>query len=374
MVSTQALLRHALVAHSFGRLLMMSGLYLRTPPRMILRPRSMPKVQLAALAAELPEHVRTSSEVEDLIADSSGGFRVRRGVIHARTGIRERRVARDDQQCSDLAAAAGRTALCKAGIDASEVDLLVFAAAGQDLIEPATAHIVQHKLGTNSQVLDVKNACNSFLNGMQVAEALIQTGAARTALVVTGEICSRAVRWSVRDAEDFRRHFPSYTMGDAGAAAVLTPASDTRGLRYRNFAARSDHWSLATIPSGGSMHPRGDVSFLCGDGPALKNAFIDLGPAILSRMLADAELSFDDIDHIFVHQVGVPYHAEMLAATGMPSHKVHETVAQLGNMASATIPVAHALAEANGLMRSGERVMWLGMASGISVAMFIIDV
>lgn len=337
--------------------------------------RSLPRVQLSAISAYLPGAVRTSSEVEDMIAAASPGFRVRRGILAARTGIQARRVAREDEQCSDLAVAAARRALAEAGVQVGEVDLLIFAAAGQDLIEPATAHIVQQKLGTSCQVLDVKNACNSFLNGMQVAESLVQTGAARTALVVSGEICSRAVRWDVHNAEQFKQQFPSYTMGDAGAAALLAPSVDGRGVRYRSFAARSHHWPLATIASGGSMHPRGDEhAYLLGDGPALKDAFVADGPAILRTMLRDAALDFDDVDHIFVHQVGVPYHAEMLAATGIPAHKVRGTVAEYGNMASATIPVAHAMAVADGTVRPGDRVMWLGMASGISVALFIIDV
>jgi 3-oxoacyl-[acyl-carrier-protein] synthase-3 len=164
-------------------------------------------------------------------------------------------------------------------------------------------------------------------------------------------------------------------MGDAGAAAVLTASDSGRGLRYRSFAARSHHWPLATIPYGGSMHPRGDeFAYLKGDGPALKDAFVSEGPSILHAMLRDAQLGFEDVDHIFVHQVGVPYHAEMLAATGIPGHKVRGTVSDYGNIASATIPVAHAMAVADGTVQAGDRVMWLGMASGISVALFIIDV
>lgn len=339
------------------------------------RDERLPRVQLASIAGVLPETARTSREVEEMIAAASPGFRVRPGILEARTGIVARRVASPDQQCSDLAVLAAREAMQQANVKEAQVDLLIFAAAGQDLIEPATAHIVQHKLGTNCQVLDVKNACNSFLNGLQVAAALIQTGAASTALVVTGEICSRAVRWDVRDADEFRRYFPSYTMGDAGAAAVLTTATDGRGVRYSKFAARSAHWPLATIPYGGSMHPRGDeFAYLHGDGPALKDAFVANGPDILHEMMLDAQVTFDDIDHIFVHQVGVPYHAEMLAATGIPTQKVRGTVSEYGNIASATIPVAHALAVEDGTVQGGDRVMWLGMASGISVALFILDV
>lgn len=338
------------------------------------RPLTLPRTRLAAIAAELPARERTSEEMERMILDASPGFRLRRGTIAARTRILTRRVAADHEQCSDLAVAAARRAMSEAGVFPEDIDLLVFAAAGQDLIEPATSHIVQVKLGTECQVLDVKNACNSFLNGVQVADALIRAGSVRTALVVTGEICSRAVRWRVRDAEEFRAHFPSYTMGDAGAAAVLVASEDARGIRYAGFAARSAHWPLATIPAGGSMHPRGDeFAYLRGDGPALKDAFVAHGPGMLRRLLREAGLTVEDFDRVFVHQVGVPYHLEMLEATGIPPERVDCVVPRLGNMASASIPVAYAMALGEGRVRPGDRVLWLGMASGISVGVIAME-
>jgi len=343
----------------------------------VLQPARRPieaRVEIRGISSCLPPRVRTSAQVEELIAAASPGLRFRRGLIARRTGIATRRVAADDQQCSDLAVAAARDALHASATDASEIDLLVFAAAGQDLIEPATAHIVQQKLGTRAMVFDVKNACNSFLNGLQVAGAMIASGGARHVLVVTGEVCSRAVRYDIRDAAEFRRYFPGYTMGDAGAAAVLGRGTGAHGLRFCGSESRSEHWPLATIASGGSMHPRGEeFAYLAGDGPALKDAFIEHGPPMLRRLMARARIAFDDVDRIMVHQVGVPYHEEMLAASGIPAAKVEGTVACYGNMASASLPVAHAIAVAEGRVRTGQRVMWIGMASGMSVGLAVID-
>ncbi|HYW32790.1 MAG TPA: 3-oxoacyl-[acyl-carrier-protein] synthase III C-terminal domain-containing protein [Gemmatimonas sp.] len=309
-----------------------------------------------------------------MIAAASPGLRIRRGLIAARTGIETRRVAEDHEQCSDLAVAAARRALADAQLGVRDIDLLIFAAAGQDLIEPATSHIVQQKLGTNCAVFDIKNACNSFLNGVQVADAMIVSGRARTALVVTGEICSRAARYDIRDSGEFRRYFPGFTMGDAGAAMVLRRTNQQRGIRFCGFESRSMHWPLATIASGGSMYPRGDdMAYLAGDGPALKDAFVSHGPAMLQRLMERAGVTFDDADRILVHQVGVPYHAEMLRATGIPVGKVECTVAQFGNMASASLPVAHAHGVAKGSIAAGQRILWIGMASGMSVGLVVVD-
>jgi acyl-CoA:acyl-CoA alkyltransferase len=332
------------------------------------------RVRLLGVAASLPPTVRTSEEVEDLLLNRNPGLRMRRGTIAAMTGIRERRVAADHVQCSDLAVEAAKCALLRAGLTTADVDVLIFAAAGQDLVEPATAHIVQHKLGTTCQVFDVKNACNSFLNGIQLAECLILTGQARTALVTTGEVCSRVIDWRAADSNELKRNMPAYTMGDAGAAAVLG-SSREGGIYFRRFAALSEHWELATIAAGGSMHPRGEEhTYLRGDGARLKQAFVDEGSRLFRDMMCETRTSFDDFARIFVHQVSVPYHQEMLDASGMPADRVVRTIETHGNMASATIPVAHSMAFERGEIVPGDRVMWVGMASGISVGVLMMDV
>jgi len=333
-----------------------------------------PRVRLLSVAASLPPLERSSAEVESLIIRQNPSLPIRPGTLAAMTGIRSRRVAGDDVQCSDLAVDAARIALSKASLTPADVDIVIFAAASQDLVEPATAHIVQHKLGTRCPVFDVKNACNSFLNGLHVGESLIQSGAARIVLVTTGEICSRAIDWHAEDIDALKRNLPAYTMGDAGAAAVLTHSRNGEGIFYRKFAALSEHWELATIPGGGSMHPRGDeFTYLRGDGARLKQAFVEEGSLIFNGMMCEAGVRFDDFARIFVHQVSIPYHREMLEASGMPDDKVTRTVVELGNMASASIPVAFALEQERGTLVPGDRVMWVGMASGISVGVFMME-
>jgi 3-oxoacyl-[acyl-carrier-protein] synthase-3 len=333
------------------------------------------RVRLLSVAASLPPVARSSAEVEERITSASTGFRPRPGLVAGMSGVRSRRVAAESVQCSDLAADAARKALAQAGVGVEDVDVLIFAAAGQDLIEPATANIVQEKLGTRCQAFDVKNACNSFLNGLQLAESLILSGVCRTALVTTGEICSRVVTWRVEDFQQFRRSFPGYTMGDAGAAAVLRRSTDGRGIFYRRFTTVSRHWDLATIPCGGSMHPRGEEhTYLAVDGPRLKQAFIDLAPSVLPRMMRESGMRFTDFTRILVHQATLPYLDEMIEATGIPADRVECTVGELGNMASASLPVAYALASARGAIQPGDKVMWLGLASGISVGLMMMEV
>jgi 3-oxoacyl-(acyl-carrier-protein) synthase III len=333
------------------------------------------RVRLAAVAHSLPPLARSSDEVETLIGSASHPFHPRAGSIEAISGVRSRRVAEAHVQCSDLAADAAARAMGAAGIAAPAIDLLIFAAASQDLIEPATAHIVQEKLGTACQVMDVKNACNSFLNGLQLAEAMILSGACDTVLVVTGEVCSRAIDWRVGSADEFRRNFPGYTMGDAGAAAVVIRSDDDRGIFYRRFVADSAHWHLATIGSGGSRDPRGSANaFLHADGARLKRVFVDAAPRIVRQLEHESGVALAEFDRILVHQATVPYLEDLLLATGIDSRRVEHTVADLGNMAAASLPVAFALGLERGTIVAGDRVLWLGLASGISVGAMMMHV
>lgn len=333
------------------------------------------RVRLMGVGVSLPPTVRTSEEVEARIAAASPNFRPRPGSIAAISGIYTRPVADDSQQCSDLAADAAVHALEAANVDRSDIDLLIFASASQDLLEPATANIVQQKLGTHAQVFDIKNACNSFLNGLQVAEAMISSGAATRALVTSGELCSRAINWRVNDADEFRRHFPGYTMGDAGAAAVVARSEDTRGVYYRRFLSVSEHWPLATIPAGGSMHPRGEeYTYLFADGAALKQAFVDMAPAVVCRLLRESGTNFDQFDRILIHQATMPYLEEMLEVARIPADRVELTVQTLGNMAASSLPVAFAQGLDRGTISPGDNVLWLGLASGISVGAMMMHV
>jgi 3-oxoacyl-[acyl-carrier-protein] synthase-3 len=326
------------------------------------------RVRLAGVASYLPSARRTSDEAEDMIAASNPDLVFPRGIVEMMTGVRSRRVADEGINASDLAAVAARKVLDQSGTRAEDVDLLIFASASQDMLEPATSNMVQEKVGTACAVFDVKNACNSFLSGMQVAEAMIKTGVAHRVLVTSGETPSRCIKWAVSDRDDFKLSFPGYTLGDAGAAALLVGSDDERGIFHSSFQTISRHWEVATIPGGGSAHPRGDeYSYFRTDGTALRDAFVDNGTGILERALAKTETRVEDYKRILVHQVAMPFLKLFTDVTGVPMEKVEVTLPELGNIASTTLPVAFAQGEARGEIRPGDKVLMIGLASGISL-------
>lgn len=331
-------------------------------------------IRVAAIASALPDDVVTSTAVEQRIKHSSPGLLLIPGIVKKMTGIERRRYADEATNTSDLAVAACREALSRARVSHDEVDLLIFASASQDVIEPATAHIVQSKLGTRAAVMDVKNACNSFMNGVQVAESLMLSGQYRTALVTTGEVPSRCIKWSVTDYNDFRLSFPGYTFGDAGAAVVLQTTSKNGGIFYRRFYSLSEHWPIGGLMTGGSMHIRGDeFTYFRGDGVALKEAFMSVGPQFLFDALRETGTAFCDYARIFVHQVTMDYLGAFLRVADIPRDRVFMTLAEYGNMAAATLPVGFDLAVQRGEIRRGDKVMFIGLAGGISVGAMMLE-
>ncbi|WP_251096320.1 3-oxoacyl-[acyl-carrier-protein] synthase III C-terminal domain-containing protein [Streptomyces sp. Caat 7-52] len=323
-----------------------------------------PRPGITAVASCLPESRLTSRDLQEQVAAASG-LRLPARMLERATGILARRVVAADEYASTLATRAARTALARAGLTPYDIDLLVFASATRDVAEPATAHIVQAELGSRAHALDVTNACNSFVNGIDTARAMMLAGRARRALVVTGETPSRAVRHAPSGPEQLRDGFAGYTFGDAGAAVVLEMV-DRGGIVDVDTETHSEHWRVGGIFGGGSRHPRGDEhTYFRGDGAELREVFEKVGTSVLDRMRQRTGLGWDDFRHVLVHQVTVPYLERFVELTGVPRDRLVVTVPELGNMASATLGVQLDLVH-HGL-RAGDRVLFVGLGGGVSI-------
>ncbi|WAC65353.1 ketoacyl-ACP synthase III [Agrococcus sp. SL85] len=326
---------------------------------------------IAAVGVHLPERVRTTDETEARLRRENPRAGLPVGLIRRMTGVERVHEREPGEQASDLAAHAARRALAASP---EPVDLLVFASASQDLIEPATSHIVADSLGLDVPVFDVKNACNSVLNAVQVAHGLIASGQARRVLVASGETPTSAVRWQVADRHQFVRSFPGYTMSDAGAALVLEATEDDgRGVVDLAFSAASHHWRIGTLPTGGSMRPRDlDATYFDIDGRALQRAFLALGPDLVTGLLDRAGLTMEDLDLVLMHQVAQPHLAPIAERLGVAEGRIHETVVRHGNLASATLPVQLHQAQEAGLVGPGSTVLLVGLAGGISLGAAVV--
>lgn len=316
------------------------------------------------MGAFLPDDTLSSDEVQYRVA-SAHGLTVPSGLLENRTGISRRRIARDDQYASTLAIGAARQAMATADLSADDVDLLIFASASRDVAEPATAHIVQAELGSRAHAFDVTNACNSFINGIDIARALLLAGRGRRALVVTGETPTRVVRWQPVSVAQLRRGFAGYTFGDAGAAVVVEPV-ESGGILDIDTETRSEHWDVGGVFGGGSRHPRDlEKTYFEGDGHALRGVFEKIGIGILDRVRDRTGMAVQDYAKVLVHQVTLPYLGRFVEFTGVPEASLEVTVTDLGNVASATLGVQ--LARVFAGLGVGDRVLLVGLGGGVSV-------
>lgn len=340
--------------------------------------------RIAGAATFLPEDTLSITEIEDKIkASSPEGVKLPYGMITRVTGVESVHVMPDDWQASDLAAASVRKLLAELAVSAADIDMLIFASASQDLIEPATSHIVASKLGISAPVMDVKNACNSVLNGIEVATALIKSGSYNRVLVVSGETPSRGVRWNIPDKLTYMTSFPGFTMSDAGAAVLVEstatpqtgrsidlPSAEIIGM---GFTAYSDAWDVGMLPSGGSVNPRGfDRTYFEIDGGKLFKAFESLGPSIITGTLSRLGYSWDDFAMIGVHQVALPYLELVRKTFSIPDGKTVITLKDHGNIASCTLPLQLEQAQKSGLVGPGDLVALVGLAGGISVGVIVV--
>ncbi len=334
----------------------------------------MPKTKIVSTAVELGSNKTKMSDVLVAIAEASQPHKVPVEYISKLTGVETVYRRFDGQNASDFAAAAGKKALDRAGMKIKDIDLLIFSSASQDLIEPATSHIVSSIMGADGvPVMDIKNACNSFLNALQVSNSFIKSGQYKNILIVSGETPSMAIRWNNTSKMQFLRSFAGFTMSDAGAAAVLTATDgDDESILGIEFRSDSSKWDVGTLPTGGSRRPRDlDATYFDMDGRKLAQAFMSLGPEILNETLEKHNLTWDDFALIGMHQIADPYIDDICKILEVPADQIIRTVADYGNMTSATMALQLELALEQGRLKTGDLFAYVGLAGGISTGLGI---
>jgi acyl-CoA:acyl-CoA alkyltransferase len=260
-------------------------------------------------------------------------------------------------------------------IKKADIDLLIFASAGQDILEPATSHIVQKEIGTNCPVFDVTNACNSFINALQIADAFIKNNTYKNILIATGEVSTKSAKIAVTDRDDFKQSFPGYTFGDGGTAVVVSVSNtENNGIVDFSFTANSDYWDTAIMAGGGSRYMGNSDQYFRGSGHELKIAFDTIGPDFVKSFLKKHSLKAQDITHVFVHQVSLPYLQDFMKGCEFNDIQVEQTISWCGNVAAASLPLAWSLRSERNELKSGDRVLLIGLAGGISLGVALVQI
>ena len=280
--------------------------------------------------------------------------------IVERTGIRQRYIAGEGETTSTLATDAARKALADAGVDASEIGLIILATATPDHTFPATATQVQQALGCRGGVaFDVQAVCSGFLYALATADSLLRTGMATKALVIGAETFSRILDWEDRTT--------CVLFGD-GAGAVVLEAQDVTedgpGILATRLHADGEHKDLLYVDGGPST--TGEVGKLRMKGrEVFRHAVVNLAD-VLNEVLGDAGITAQEIDWVVPHQAN----ARILDATarklGLSADKIVVTVDQHANTSAASVPLAFDVARKDGRIKSGDMVMFEAMGGGFT--------
>lgn len=337
--------------------------------------------RLTDLAVYLPDTTMTTEQTEDRVAELNSGFEVPRGLITQTSGVRTRHIAPNGWTSIELATAAVDKLLAETGRDIGEIDLLIFASTSFPFVEPASAHAVGYLLGATCAMFDVRNACNSVVSAMQVAEAFIRGGVHRRVLIACGEWTTPTTRWKVTNFPDFAAAGVSYTVSDAGAALLMETA-DEPGVLGARFGADPAWFTAAVVPmrhptgingdGSGVFAPAYDVGEFRVDTTALMNGFEQANLSLVPDTVAGLGFSMSELAAVCIHQpfeASLPVFADRI---GAQPHQLVPIVADHGNVASAGLPLQLRLAVDRGQVRCGDLVALVGLASGINFGVVLL--
>lgn len=294
------------------------------------------------------------------------------GILTKMTGCKEHREARSKMDASDLAVNAAQKAIRQTKIKPEDIDLILFCACDHDITEPATVNAVLEKLGLDGvSAFDVKNACNSFINGLDIADAMIKSGKAKTVLVTTGEVITDWVCYDIGKKEDLKLKAAGLTLGDGGAAAIIVPSdSDNKGILYSCFETYGEFWRVAVVMAHGTMHPRypenSDLTYFLSDSEKILALALEKIPPVMKKVMAKVGWRPEDVDLVIGHQVTIKIMRDILNRVNIPFEKTVVTVDRFGNTGAASIPIALCTALETGRLKSGMKVLLVGGASGFS--------
>ena len=306
----------------------------------------------------VPERVLTNDDLAQMVETSDEW-------ITSRTGIRQRRIAAADEYTSDMSIAAARAALAVAKIDPAEIDAIFLATATGDMVFPATACLVQNAIGaTHAYGYDLSSACSGFLMGLETATAAIESGRAKTVLVIGAEKLSSITDWSSRDT--------CILFGDGAGAAVLR-ASSRPGVLSTHLGVDGSLANVLSLPGGGSRHPatpqmlRDHLQYVHMSGRETFKSAVNVMADTAERVVKAAGLTFDDIDLMIPHQANlriIEAVARKLGGDLMP--RVFLNLDRFGNTSAASIPLALSDAYHQGKIKPGNRVLLVAFGGGLS--------
>ncbi|MFZ0960639.1 MAG: beta-ketoacyl-ACP synthase III [Terriglobia bacterium] len=306
----------------------------------------------------LPEKVITNADLEKMV-DTSDQW------ITDRTGIRERRQAAPNETTSSLSAQASRCALEKAGIQASDLDLIICSTISPDMPLPSTASLIQRELGARGCcAFDLAAACSGFLFGMTVAEQFIRTGAAKYVLVIGAELLSRYL--------DYKDRATCVIFGDGVAAAVFGPVEPPSGILGHELHTEGRYADQLFIPGGGTAMPASretveqGAHYIKMRGNELFKVAVRNLEEVSRQVMKKAAVTADDLDLFIPHQANQRITEAVRGRLGVSPEKVYSNISHVGNTSSASIPICLDECAQSGRLKKGDLVLMAAFGAGVT--------
>ena len=279
--------------------------------------------------------------------------------ITIRTGIKERRVVTDQSTC-DLAIEASKKALEMASLKATDLDLIILATTTPDKIFPATATMLQHRIGASCPAFDLQAVCAGFVFALSTAQQYIENGSANNILVVGSETMSKIVDWNDRST--------AILFGD-GAGAVVVSSDNTTGIKYSKLYSDGSYMS--------SLHVNNDRINELGTIEMAGNEVYKIAVKRLSELaeetLNDCNMTSDDLTWMVPHQANIRIISAVAKRINLPMSKVILTLDKHGNTSAASIPLALDVAVRDGRIKKGDSLLFEGIGGGFSWGSVLVE-
>jgi 3-oxoacyl-[acyl-carrier-protein] synthase-3 len=306
----------------------------------------------------VPDRVLSNFDLEKMVETSDEW-------ITTRTGIKERRVVAPDQACSDLAVIASTHALEMAGVKPADLDGVFMGTISGDMQFPATATLVQDRIGaTRAAALDLSAACSGFIYGVNLAHSMIASGAMNRVLVIGAEVLTRFVDWQDRST--------CVLFGDGAGAAVLEPCEPGQGILATHMKSDGSLADLLCIPGGGSRQPYDERTGpdrlhyikMKGDG-VFKFAVRAMADAART-VLDEAGYTVNDVKYVIPHQANIRIIDAVGERLEVSKERIIVNLDRYGNTSSATIPIAYDELVRSGRLQTGDLVLFTGFGGGFT--------
>ncbi len=324
----------------------------------------MVRSRIISIGSYVPDRVLSNSDLEELV-DTSDAW------ITDRTGIKERRIADDNQATSDLAFEASKIAIERAGLNARDIDMIIVATITGDMPFPSTACFLQNKLGASRAVgFDINATCSGFLYALYIADGLVRSGMHRRILIVGAEVLSRVTDWKDRAT--------CVLFGDGAGAVIVEATSEERGILSMSINSDGSMWELINIPGGGSRNPSSPdtlnqgMHYIRMKGNETFKVAVRTLEEVALKTLADNGMNPSQLTLLVPHQANLRIIQATAERLSLPMERVVVNLERYGNTSAASIPIALDEAMMDGRIKDGDYLLLEAFGGGLTWAAALI--